>query len=403
MKGRHTGWGRWLGILVCALALIGSSVACEKTPREKLLQAKTNLARETNSKQTKRLLKEVLDAEPKNLQAKRLLAQVFQMEGKYKRAEDKLEAIWDEHEFGDQDAQLSTDLRSARERVRDDFVDLYKTWAENLDPKKRSDRYIATVEKGIEYDNKDMDLNAMAVDFYWNKGQRLVEAGKKKEAARTFEQIVEMRTRRGDNRREQAKKKARDLRLEFFKDAGRKRFEKVGAATLSETEGLTLSEDGETIRIDLVQDVDRQLKPDKEKHAAKAKQIAFIGLIEKLRRLTLAIADLPDDADLSIIGNEEAKRILLSKLDFDNTNFQRGQYTIEGTLPLEKAIGMAYDIKQAWKKAKQADQKAADGADNADGATEDGGEAEGDTAGAERDASADEQQQNPTDRGGDQP
>ena len=405
MKGRTSNWWRRLGIAVCIGALLGSALACEKSPREKLLQARTNLARETKPKETKRLLDEVLSSEPDNLQAKRLIAQVYQMQGEYKRAEEKLNALWDEHNFGDQEADLSTELRSARKRIRSDFVDLYKTWAENLDPNKEPDTYIGVVEKGLDHDNKDMDLNSMAVDFYWKKGQRLVEEGKKKEAAEAFEQIDQLMTKTGDERRQKAKKKARDLRLEFFMDEGRKRFDEVGAKTIGGIEGLTLSEDGETITIDVVQEVNRRLKPDNEKHAAKAKQIAFIGLVDKLRKLTLAIAGLPTDADLSKIGTEEAKRILLSKLAFDETDFQRGRYAIKGTLPVEEAIGMAYDIQTAYEKAEdEAKKKADEGGETTGDQTDDGAaegkgtsdEGGGETAGDDGDAKKKE-------KGGDQP
>ena len=204
-----------------------------------------------------------------------------------------------------------------------------------------------------------MDLNMLLANHYWKKGQRLVEQEKKKEAAEAFEQIRQLRTSRGWDKRQKAKKKARDLRLEFFMEEGRKRFEEKGKQTVAEIDGLSLNDKGDTIVIDMEQDVDRRLNPQKEAHKKKAQQIAFIGLIDKLRKVSLAISGLPEDSDLRKIGTQKAKRILLSKISFDATNFRRGEYSIEAKLPVEEAIGIAYDVKNAFKEAEEADKKKA--------------------------------------------
>ncbi len=378
--GRSFGWRRALVAGVAWALLAVAASACEKDPREKLLEATTNLQRETKLDESEKLLEEVLEAQPDNLEAKRLRGEVYQLRGEYKRAEEQLEKLWSAHNFDDARADRSARLKSARELLRNQFVDLYTDWAEELDPSQQPDKFVDVVRRGLDYDPKDMQLNGMLVDFYWNRGQRLVEAGNKKEAAEAFEHIQDLRTMRGDDRRERARKKARDLRLEFFKDEGRERFESKGTDTIAELDGLTLSEEDETIVIDLQQDVDYRLDPDDESDTDKARQLAFIGLVERLRALTIELADLPDDADLGEIGQEQAKDILLSKVEFEEKAFRPGRYIIQGRLSVEEAIEMAYELKTAWK------QRTAEDPEDGEGGSE--GSPAGGDAGHSPDATA---------------
>jgi hypothetical protein len=334
--------------MVVAAVLVVAATGCERGPREKLLEAKTNLQQESKLQETEQLLNDVLENDESNLEAERLLAEVYQLRGEYKRAEEQLEQIWQRHNFDDERADRSADLKSTRELLRTQFVTLYTDWAENLDPTQQPEKFAAVVRRGLQYDPKEMRLNEMLVDFYWNRGQRLVEQDKKQAAAETFDKIQDLRTRRGDDRRQRAEKKARELRLEFFKDEGRRRFKQEGIDTIAGLDGLTVSEDGETIVIDLEQEVDYRLEPDNEDDAKKARQMAFIGLVEQLRALTIDIAGLPDDAQISEIGNERATDILTSDVEFEKRNFRPGRFIIKGSLSVDQAIEMAYDLKLAW-------------------------------------------------------
>ncbi len=355
MMGRASNWWRPVGWVVVAALMVAAATGCERGPREKLLEAKTNLQQESKLEETEQLLGEVLENDSENLEAKRLLAEVYQLRGEYKRAEEQLEQIWKRHDFEDDRADRSAELKSTRELLRTQFVSLYTDWAKELDPAQQPDKFADVVRRGLGYDPKEMKLNEMLVDYYWNRGQRLVEQDEKKAAAETFDKIRELRTRRGDDRRQRARKKARELRLEFFKDEGRRRFEQRGTEVIARLDGLTVGEDGETVVIDLEQEVDYRLDPDNGKDAKKARQMAFIGLVEQLRALTIVIAGLPDDAEVSEIGNERAKEILLSDVKFEKRNFRPGRFIIQGSLSVDQAIEMAYDLKRAWEKRRRAE------------------------------------------------
>ena len=401
MMGRFKSSWRTIGALVCAVALLFGALACEKSPRQKLLRAKANLASGENPDKSEKLLNSVLEAQPENLEAKRLIAEVYRLRGEFKRAEEQLDKLWKDQGFGKENAKLSARMKNTRELVRTQFVDLYKAWAKDIGAEENPEKFAETAKKGLEYNERDMDLNSLLVDYYWKKGQRLVEKGKKKEAAEAFEEILQLRTRRGDERRQKAKKKARDLRLEFFMAEGRKRFKENGKQTISEIDGLELNEKGDTILIDMEQDVDRRLNPNKESHKKKAQQIAFIGLIDKLRKVSLSIAGLPKETDLRMIGTEKAKRILLSKLKFDETNFRRGRYAIKAKLPVEEAIGMAYDVQTAVEKAQEAAKDAKKKEEAKKGDKEGAGDKEKGEGAAEKGGdSADKKEKGGSEKGG---
>ena len=348
MMGRASNWWRPVGLVLAAALVVAAATGCEQGPREKLLEAKTNLQQESKLEETEQLLEDVLEDDSENLEAERLLAEVYQLRGEYRRAEEQLEQIWKRHDFDDDRAERSAELKSTRELLRTQFVSLYTAWAENLEPTQQPEKFADVVRRGLDYDPKEMELNEMLVDYYWNRGQRLVEQDEKKEAAETFDKIRDLRTRRGDDRRQRARKKARELRLEFFKHEGRRRFDEQGTDIIGRLDGLNVGDGGETIVLDLEQEVDYRLDPDDEEDANKARQMAFIGLVEKLRALTIAIAGLPDDAEVSEIGNERAKEILLSDVEFETRNFRPGRFIIKGSLSVDRTIEMAYDLKRAW-------------------------------------------------------
>ena len=378
---RWAGGHWWASLLV--VALLWGGVGCEKSPADKLRQANALLVADKKPDKAAKLLEEVLEAKPKNMEARRLMAKAYRLRGEYKRAEEMLTTLWERAGFDRANGELSAQMKNNKELVRSEFVALYTRWAEQLDPADQPDRFVETARRGLSYEPKDRQLNKMLVDYYWKSGQRLVEAGRKQEAAEAYEKILELRTIRGDERRVKARKKARDLRLEFFMAEGRKRFESKGADLIGRTEGLSLAEEGKTIRIDIVQEVDRKLDPEVAEQAQKAKQIAHIGLIDKLRKLTLVIAGLPDKTDLRKVGVEKAKRLLLADVSIEETKFEPGEYTIKASLPVEKAVAMAYEIKTAYEEAEAAEGRDEKGEEAKSGAGEgeetDSGTPEGET------------------------
>lgn len=350
-------WRRGVVAVVCCAALVVGA-ACKKTPEQKLRRAKVLLTQESKPDSAEEKLQAVLEEEPDHIEAKRLMAKVHRLRGEYEQAEEKLDKLWEKHDFADEGQQLSGRLRNARELIRAEYSDLYRDWASEIEPQKRPDRYVEVLNKGLEYSENDVNLEISMelATFYWRRGQKLVEQGDKKEAAETFSKIRDLRTRRGWKKRETALSRARELRLEFFEEEARERFENDGGALIAELEGLELDDSKETIRIEFTQNVDRQLDPDVDEDREKAKRMAFVALVDKLRKLSLTLSGLSKDTDLRKIGTDRAKEILLGYLEFDEEGrtFRRGRYEISATLPVEKAIRMAYDVKTAYEEADEA-------------------------------------------------
>ncbi len=346
---------RWLGVVLCLSGALAVSSGCDKSPRQKLVQAKVALQNEDLDK-AKTNLEEVLSVQKDNLEAKRLMGEVYRLKEQYKRAEEHIENIWNNQGLDADNAELSARQRSFKDSLTTQFVDLYKDWGNSINAEENPKKFEQTVQRGLEYDDRDMDLNGMLVDFYWERGKRLVEEGNKKEAAQAFDKISQLRTPRGDDRRKKAKKKARDLQLEFFKEEGRKRFDKDTKPMISDMDGFEV--DGDTIVIEFEQNVDRRLNPNKKKHKAKAKQLAYLALLKQLSQVGLTIAGLPKDAEVTtIVGTSQLKQILLGKLDIGDPDFRRGEYTINAELPVGNAIGIAYDLKNAFEEAQKSKDK----------------------------------------------
>ena len=101
MMGRSIKSWRTVGTLVCAFALLFGSLGCEKSPRQKLLRAKANLASGQSPDKSEKLLNDVLEAKPENLEAKRLMGEVYRLRGEFKRAEEQLQKIWKNKGFDD--------------------------------------------------------------------------------------------------------------------------------------------------------------------------------------------------------------------------------------------------------------------------------------------------------------
>lgn len=373
-------WGfgslQW-GVAACAWCaiVVAGTLGCEKTPDEKLRRAKVLLTKESKPDTAEEKLRAVLDEDSDHIEARRLMAKVYRLRGQFDRAEEKLDALWSEHDFDDEDQELSGRLRNARELIRAEYVDLYDQWASEIEPAKRPDRYTDVLERGLTYSQNDtnLELSMELAKFYWSRGQKLVEEGKKEKAAETFSRIRNLRTRRGWEKREEALSRTRELRLEFFKKKGRKRFEKEAQPLIAELEGLELDEEAGTIRIDLAQSVDRKLDPQNEADREKAKKMAFVALIDKLRKLALTIAGLSLETDLRKIGTDRAKEILLGHLEFDEEDrtFRRGRYEISAVLSVDEAIQMAYDVKSAYEEAES--EKSSDGGGMDEGTPDDAG------------------------------
>lgn len=376
---RRWGWG--VAVVCCALLTAGVA-GCDKSADEKLREAKGLLTDGSNPDAAEEKLEAVLEEQPDRIEAKRLMAKVHRIRGEYERAEEILDGIWSSHDFDTDEPERSGRLRNARELVRAEYLELYRSWAGEIDQTKRPEEYVEVLEKGLEYseNDADLDMNMKLAEFYWRRGQQLVEQGNKRRAAETFEKIRQLETRRGWKKRQEALDRVRQLRLDLFEKKGHERFEREAKPLIEKLDGFELDEQKRVIRIELTQSVDRQLDPDDEADREKARKMAFVALIDKLRQLALTVAGLSPETDLRKIGTDRAKEILLGGLEFDEEErtFRRGRYEIVATLPVDAAIRMAYDVKTAYEEAgadragAASSSGAADAGNGADGAA--GGE-----------------------------
>lgn len=228
-------WRRLLNAaLVSGLLVAGAAsiTGCEKGPEEQLLAAKMAVL---NSKPdvAQKNLEPVLKADPENFEGLRLMASVDELRGEYTTAEEKFLALKKAHGFDGEGAdapELSTKQKAQRDLLDQDLFKLYRRWADSIDATEDIATFEAVAQKGLKISPKQPRLNTMLVDAYENHAKKLVEKGKKIEAAEYYEKIPKLLT--SPQTRARAKERASNLRfeagraemLEYFNETAKPKF-----------------------------------------------------------------------------------------------------------------------------------------------------------------------------------
>lgn len=359
--------GRMLGAGIFTLIVALNVMGCEEDPmmrgRAALLGEKPKVAKEAFDK--------VLKDDPDNLEARRLMGEVLRLQGDFAQAEKRLLEIWTEQGFGDEGKDLAPEQKSLKGRMSQQLEDVYIEWAESIDPKESPEKFEEIVTKGLERDAKNPRLNTMMVEHLISRGERLVEEGKKLEAAEAFEGVLNYRAL--PTQAEAAEERADNLRLEVFSNRVREQFAKELKPQLVEAEDW--SEERKAVSVSIETEVDRSLKPGSEADVkaarAAARPAVALGLGATIARIT----------------GVEIKQSHMEKLGWpkhalDSEDFRRGRYKVNAYVALDDAI--AYGFKAAEMNRENAARPAAEGeADNAPADSPDAGAAGADDAGSE--------------------
>jgi tetratricopeptide (TPR) repeat protein len=371
-------WARALVALLLTAAFAVATTGCEKTPKDSLRTAKGAVINEKPDKAEEHL-KKVLAADPDNFEAKRLMARVHQLRENYAEAEELIQGLWAAQGFDDDSKKLSTEQKSQKKFLEDDLTGLYSSWSQSIDQKENPEKFEEVAKKGLEIDPKKPRLNSLLVEFYENRAKKLVEEGKKLEAAAVYESILELRTL--PQKRSNAKERAGNLRFEFNKDqmltyfndkakakfVKEERYDEENKAILIALEE-SLTSDMETkveaaIKESRGQEID--LDPRDDKHAAIICDVAMREELQPaLEAVIVEATGLPKDSDFSSmqVPPRVAKGVKIAAT--------RRECALQAVLPLDDVLKMGFEVKEqtreaAEKKEAKADKKADPAADGA--------------------------------------
>lgn len=372
---------RWVRSLVAVLfvgLVAAATTGCEQSPKDKLRAAKVAVMNEKPDEAAKQL-EAVLEAEPDNFEAKRLQGSVERLGGNYVKAEERLKALWSDNGFDKADADLSTEQKSKKQLLKADMLTLYGEWAESMDSAENPDKFVEVVKKGLEIDPKKTRLNTMLVTAHENQAKKLVEQGKKLEAAAVYEKIPTLYT--SSAKRKKANERATNLRFEANKEQMLGYFNEKAKPKLVSAERYDAKDNA--ILFSVEQDVDEVEKYFEEKKGQKVRLDArnkkhqpiihqfTIGkkLVPALTDVVVEATGIPSDSDFSKVQTPEGFEIV-------EVDAGRGDYTINAKIPVDAVLKLGFEVKEQTRKAEKA---ARDGeGDKADDGDAKGAKAEAD-------------------------
>lgn len=328
-----------IGIAMLAL------IACEDDPMRvgtaAVLSGQAEVAEEN--------LQKALKKDPENAEAARLMAEVHRLRGNYLASEQALNALWKSHDF-DSDAHERPEDKALRNRMEQQYNDLYVEWVEKLIPSDDPETYEAVLRRGLSRAERSNRLNTLMVEFLLSRAERAMEANQKAEAAKFYGEILKFRTL--PNVRSDAQARGRNLRLEVFSDEVRKRIEKdvrprreKNNQWANEYDALT------TIEIQL----DRKLRPENPEDLLAARKLA-------LPKVQQALAEMVTDMTGFQVGLEE----VIAKPPVHQTDgevFKRGLYSIQISVSTDIATRYAFDLAEAKPEPNPGDAGNVDGVD----------------------------------------
>ena len=316
-------------------------------------------------------LKKVLAEKPDDFEARRMMADVHRFRGEYQKTEEALEGLWKERGFGDDSKELTPEERLDRDRLENQFNELYSTWSDSIDPEKEPDKFARVVKAGLKWFPKSAQLNRKLVEFYFARGEKLAEEGKKIEAAEAYEEIAQLRAL--PKQREDAAKRALDLRREAFASDVKKHFEENVKSKLVEAEQWDAENERITMRIEA--DVDRGLRQNREEDLAEARKQAASAIRTAIAQMVRTVANVEPlvaaAAGVKMTSGEESLR--------------RGKYEVSVAMTVDDIIEGAFKeqekARQAAEKAEESPAKKPEGDGDAEGGADAGSDADSGTDG----------------------
>ena len=299
-------------------------------------------------------IKEVLAQRPKDFHARRLMADVHRFRGQYEKAEEALTALWTEKGFDDEDAQLTPEDRAIRDRLEDQFNELYSAWSSKVDATAEADKFEKVVRSGLKWNKKSPTLNRILVDHLSAKAAKLEEEGKKPEAITAYESVLELRAMPAQRKEIGAKVGA--LKKAVFIEKATTHFEGQKAAIQGEG---ALSEDGKTVTFRVEVDVDKRWKSKNEADLEKARKAAAGATRTAVAQWVARLSGV----------DEAVAAATAPKIGSGDEKLSRGKYSVAVSLGIDDVMNAAFATQEkANARAAAAQKKAAadpKGAENA--------------------------------------
>lgn len=275
-------------------------------------------------------LQRVLKKDPNNAEAARLMAEVHRLRGNFQASEQALNTLWKSQGF-DGDAQELPSDKALRNRMEQQYNDLYVEWVEKLDPREDPETYEAVLRRGLVRAERSNRLNTLMVEFLLSRAERALEANQKAEAASFYDEILKFRTL--PNVRTEAETKGRNLRLEVFSDEVRTRIDKEVRPRREANNRWSTEQNGGVTTIELV--LDRKLRPENPEDLLAARKLALPLVQEALAAIV---------SDLTGVKVDVARVIEKPPVhQTDGEVFKRGLYTIRVSVSTDVAIRYVFD------------------------------------------------------------
>ncbi len=275
-------------------------------------------------------LQKVLKKDPNNGEAARLMAEVHRLRGNYQASEQALNALWKSHGF-DGEAQALPSDKALRNRMEQQYNDLYVEWVEKLDPRDDPERYEAVLRRGLAHSERSNRLNTLMVEFLLSRAERALEANQKAEAAALYDEILKFRTL--PNVRTEAETKGRNLRLEVFSDEVQARIDKEVRPRREADNRWSTEQNGGLTTIEL--ELDRKLRPENPEDLLAARKLALPLVQEALAAIV---------SDLTGVKVDVARVIEKPPVhQTDGEVFKRGHYTVRVSVSTDVAIRYVFD------------------------------------------------------------
>jgi hypothetical protein len=311
---------KMIGIAMLAL------IACDDDP----MRVGTAAVLSGQAEVAEQNLQRVLKKDPTNGEAARLMAEVHRLRGNFQASEQALNALWKSHGF-DGDAQELPSDKALRNRMEQQYNDLYVEWVEKLDPREEPETYEAVLRRGLVRAERSNRLNTLMVEFLLSRAERALEASQKTEAAALYDEILKFRTL--PNVRTEAETKGRNLRLEVFSDEVRARIDKEVRPRREVNNRWSTEQNGGLTTIELV--LDRKLRPENPADLLAARKLALPVVQEALAAIV---------ADLTGVKVDVARVIEKPPIhQTDGELFKRGLYTVGVSVSTDIAIRYVFD------------------------------------------------------------
>ncbi|MGM0555898.1 MAG: tetratricopeptide repeat protein [Myxococcota bacterium] len=336
-----------LAVVVGSLVMTG----CEPSTKDHLRKAKAGVLAE-NPDKAREHLEPVLEAEPDNFEAKRLMAQVHRLNEDFAKAEEKLQTIWSENGFDKEGEKLETEQKQRKQLLEDDFSTVYKEWADTLDGEESPEKFEEVVTKGLEIDPNSNRLNTLLVDFYQAQGERLVEQGKKQEAADTFEKVLDLRTM--GEVREKMKDRVANLRFEAHKEKAYEYFNETAKPELVKDDRY--DEENKAVKFEREFALEKIVEDSGQEEINLGSQegqnfVRAYALKMSVKQLIKETTGLEEDFSYKMVD-------IPSEFKISNEDLNRKAYELEGMVPVDSLLREGYEIQQELRrKAEKAAEK----------------------------------------------